>query len=119
VSEPLTATEVDRVRQIAETAPDTEIGRLFVRFAALAVGSDEAIAMVRFAHHAHAFSDEHCTPANCLLATLDTRLRRLERVAEAARFHNKTPTGATRACLDGCIACEALADLDAKVEDAG
>jgi len=41
----------------------------------------------------------------------------LWRVAEAARFHNKTPSGATRACLDGCIACAALADLDATQEE--
>ena len=41
----------------------------------------------------------------------------LWRVAEAARFHNKTPSGATRACLDGCIACAALADLDATREE--
>lgn len=26
---------------------------------------DRAIDMVRFAHHEHAFGDEHCTPANC------------------------------------------------------
>lgn len=47
----------------------------------------------------------------------ETRLRALESVAEAARFHNKTPNGATRACLDGCIACEALANLDATREE--
>jgi len=41
----------------------------------------------------------------------------LWRVSEAARFHNKTPSGATRACLDGCIACAALADLDATREE--
>lgn len=25
----------------------------------------EAVEMVRFAHHDHAFEDTHCTPANC------------------------------------------------------
>ena len=29
---------------------------------------DRAIAMVRFAHHEHAFGDEDCTPANCSVA---------------------------------------------------
>jgi hypothetical protein len=32
--------------------------------------------------------------------------------AEALRFHNQTPTGRTRKCLSGCIACAALARLD-------
>lgn len=29
---------------------------------------DRAIAMLRFAHHSHAFGDEDCNPANCSAA---------------------------------------------------
>jgi hypothetical protein len=32
--------------------------------------------------------------------------------AEALRYHNQTPTGRTRKCLSGCIACDALTRLD-------
>jgi hypothetical protein len=43
----------------------------------------------------------------------DDERRRLLACADVLRFHNRTPSGRTRTCLDGCIACEALAALDA------
>ena len=52
------------------------------------------------------------------IVVLDRRCAEiLWRVAAAARLHNQTPTGKTRACLAGCILCVALADLDDAVED--
>lgn len=33
--------------------------------------------------------------------------------AYALQFHNQTPSGQTRGCLPGCVACAALARLEA------
>gem|GEM_PF-2160498 len=49
MTEPLTAEELDRVRQIAGTAPDTEIGRLFVRLAARATPTPDTLDVERLA----------------------------------------------------------------------
>ncbi len=53
---------------------DDRILRLGVRRGRIAGNRDarfmeatirEAIDMIRFAHHSHAFPDDYCTPANC------------------------------------------------------
>jgi hypothetical protein len=53
-----------------------------------------------------------CLPAR-FLATLDAERARYAALVKAARrmdaalaFHNQTPTGRTRACLAGCVACQ-------------
>ena len=48
-----------------------------------------------------------------LIAAARNALPALLAVAEALRFHNRTPSGSTRKCLPECIACAALAALEA------
>jgi len=94
---------LDATRRLADEGlagePTTEAGR---RLAEAIASLDERLPI---------------DPGDAILAIEVEAADPLWRVAEAARFHNKTPTGATRACLDGCIACEALAALDANVEE--
>ena len=47
-----------------------------------------------------------------LIVALRNHAEALLDCADALRFHNKTPNGATRKCLPGCIACAALDRLE-------
>jgi len=72
----LTAEEVDRVRQIAETAPDTEIGRLFVRFAATLVTLRETLAYIAdWAHDRTVAADPDAKDEHGF-ATVEARCRK-------------------------------------------
>jgi len=74
VSEPLTAEELDRVRQIAGTAPDTEIGRLFVRLAARATPTPDTRlreALLSIIREAEEVTEaQHGTPIDALYAII-------------------------------------------------
>ena len=50
--------------------------------------------------------EEVIAQANSRQATAEAEIARLR---AALSFHNKTPTGMTRKCLPGCVACAALA----------
>ena len=47
--------------------------------------------------------------ARALAAALESKQTEIARLRAALSFHNKTPTGMTRKCLPGCVACAALA----------
>jgi len=97
VTEPLTAEELDRVRQIAGTAPDTEIGRLFVRLAARATPTPNTLDVERLRK---AFTEAVNAPS-------------VISHGGPAVLHYQDVDRIWTAIL------AALADLDAKVEDAG